>query len=87
MAMPSHLWINGLWERINDEIYDQHKKKYELAEKWGFERKVLNGDNNISLPNLAKIYKELNVSADYLLFGKSPKGREVLDQWTYITLN
>lgn len=70
MAMPSHLWVNGLWERINDEISNQHRKKYELAEQCGFDRKVLLGYNNISLPNLAKLCKELNVSADYLLFGK-----------------
>ncbi len=70
MAMPSHLWINGLWERINDEIWKQNKTKTGIADRCGFERKTLNGDCNISLPNLAKLCKELNVSADYLLFGK-----------------
>ena len=70
MAIPSHLRINGLWERINDEIWKQNRRKTEIAEKCGFERKVLNGDCNISLPNLAKLCKELTVSADYLLFGK-----------------
>ena len=70
MAMPSHLWINGLWDRINDEIYRQNKTKKDIAKKCGFERKVLCGYNNISLPIFAKLCKELNVSADYLLFGK-----------------
>lgn len=70
MAMPSHLWINGLWERINDEIWKQNKTKTGIAKRCGFERKVLNGDSNISLPNLAKLCEELNVSADYLLFGR-----------------
>lgn len=71
MAMPEHLWINGLWDRINDEIYTQNKLKKDIAEKWGFERKTLQGYNNPSLPILASLCKELNVSADYLLFGKS----------------
>ena len=70
MAMPSHLWINGLWERINDEIWKQNKTKTGIAKRCGFERKVLNGDSNISLPNLAKLCEELNVSADYLLFDR-----------------
>ena len=70
MAMPSHLWINGLWERINDEIWKQNKTKTGIAKRCGFERKVLNGDSNISLPNLAKLCDELNVSADYLLFDR-----------------
>ncbi len=70
MAMPSHLWIGGLWERINDEIWKQNKTKKGIAERCGFERKLLNGYYNISLPNLARLCKELNVSADYLLFGK-----------------
>lgn len=70
MARPEHLWINGLWDRINDEIYRQNKTKKDIAERCGFERKVLSGYFNISLPNLALLCKELNVSADYLLFGK-----------------
>ena len=41
-----------------------------IEEKCGFERRLLNGEHNISLPNLVKLCKELNVSADYLLFGK-----------------
>lgn len=70
MAMPSHLWINGLWDRINNEIYRQDKTKKDIAQKCGFDRRVLLGYDNISLPNLALLCRELNVSADYLLFGK-----------------
>lgn len=83
MAMPSHLWVNGLWERINDEIQKQNKTKTGIAEKCGVERKILNGDFNISLPNLAKLCKELNVSADYLLFGKSMNRLEELEHGHY----
>lgn len=70
MGMPSHLWINGVWERINDEIWKQNKTKKDIAEGCGFERRVLGGYNNLSLPILALLCKELNVSADYLIFGK-----------------
>lgn len=69
-GMPEHLWVNGLWDRINDEIYRQEKTKKDIAERCGFERKSLNGYNNPSLPIFALLCKELNVSADYLLFGK-----------------
>lgn len=34
----------------------------------------------MSLPNLAKLCKALNVSADYLLFGKSMNRLEELDR-------
>ena len=70
MAKPEHLWINGLWDRINDEIYRQDKTKKDVAEKCGFSRAVLFEYNNLSLPAFALLCKELNVSADYLLFGK-----------------
>ena len=70
MPMPSHLWINGLWDRINDEVNKQHKTKKGIAEKYGFTRESLNGYNNPSIPIFAILCKELNVSADYLLFGE-----------------
>lgn len=73
MAKPSHLWINGLWERINGEIYRQNKTKKEIAERCGFDRKILSGYNNLSIPYLALLCRELNVSADYLLFGKDKR--------------
>lgn len=70
MAMPSYLWINGLWERINDEIYRQNRTKKDIAERCGFGRRVMCGYYNLTLPNFALLCKELNVSADYLLFDK-----------------
>ena len=71
MSMPCYLRVRGLYERINDEIKKQNKTKIEIAKNCGFARGVIiNEDCNISLPNFAKLCKELNVSADYLLFGK-----------------
>lgn len=70
MAKPEHLWINGLWDRINDEIYRQEKTKEDIAERCGVYRKTLYGYNTPSIPVFALLCKELNVSADYLLFGK-----------------
>lgn len=70
MARPEHLWINGLWDRINDEIYRQNKTKKDVAKRCGFERRIMFGYNNLAIPNFALLCKELNVSADYLLFGK-----------------
>ncbi len=80
MSMPSYLWINGLWDRINSEIRRQNRTKKDIAERCGFDRKVLFGYSNISLPNLVKLCKKLNVSADYLLFGKGRNRREELDR-------
>ena len=70
MAMPSNLWIKGLWDRINDEIYRQNKIKKDIAEKCGFNRQDMFGYCNLTLPHFALLCKELNVSADYLLFDK-----------------
>ena len=52
------------------KFIDRTRLKKDIAERCGFERKVLFGYNNPSLPILAILCKELNVSADYLLFGK-----------------
>lgn len=70
MAQQSFLWINGLWERIDEEIYKQNRSKSEVAKKCRFDRKTLCGHKNISLPYFARLCSELHVSADYLLFGK-----------------
>lgn len=71
MSYPSYIWISGLWERINGEIRKQNRSKLDVATHCGFDRKTLYGNHNISLQNLAKLCKELNVSADYLLLGKN----------------
>lgn len=70
MAQQSFLWINGLWERIDEEIYKQNKSKAQIARECRFDRKTLYGHNNLSLPYFARLCAELHVSADYLLFGK-----------------
>lgn len=74
MVRTEHLLVSGLWERINQEIYDQNRLKKDIAASCGFNRKVLEGyddkSNNISLHYFMLLCKELNVSADYLLFGK-----------------
>lgn len=70
MPEPRFLMINGLWNRIDEEIYKQNKSKSQVARACRFDRKTLYGNNNISLPYFARLCAELNVSADYLLFGK-----------------
>ena len=74
MGRPEHLFVSSLWERINQVIYDQKREKKEIAACCGFHRHILEGYDdktvNLSLPYLMLLCKELNVSADYLLFGK-----------------
>lgn len=70
MAKQSFLWIDGFWDRIEEEIHRQNKSKAQIAKKCRFNRKTLYGYNNMSLPYFARLCAELNVSADYLLFGK-----------------
>lgn len=62
--------LDGFWDRLDEEVKKQNVSKMQLAEKCGFERKNLNGYYNPSLPIFALLCKDLNVSADYLLFGK-----------------
>lgn len=70
MARQDFLWIDGLWDRIDEEIYKQNKSKSQVAKNCKFDRKTLYGYSNLSLPYFARLCTELNVSADYLLFGK-----------------
>lgn len=73
MARKSYIWIDGLWDRIDEEIYKQHRTKSEVARQCGFDRRTLvhsMDKDNISLPYFARLCSELHVSADYLLFGK-----------------
>ncbi len=69
MSRPSNM-IYGFWDRLEEELYKQNKTKKEIASNCGFNRRVLDGDTNLSLPYVALICKELNISVDYLLFGK-----------------
>ena len=61
--------MDAFWDRVEKEIYLQKKSKKRVAEKCGFDRKTLIGRRNLSTSYLAKLCIELNVSADYLLFG------------------
>ena len=70
MAQQSFLLIDGLWERIEEEIHAQNKNKAQVAKNCRFDRKTLYGHTNLSLPYFARLCAELNVSADYLLFGR-----------------
>lgn len=73
MARQSYLFVEGFWERLDDEIYKQNRTKKDVAKQCGFDRKVLirTDHNNIYLPYFARLCSVLHVSADYLLFGKN----------------
>lgn len=61
--------MDEFWDRVEKEIYLQKKSKKKVAERCGFDRKVLIYKGNLSASYLARLCVELNVSADYLLFG------------------
>lgn len=61
--------LHDFWERVDAEIYSQGRNKKEVAAKCGFDRKNLIERRNLSTSFLAKLCIELNISADYLLFG------------------
>lgn len=70
--------LDGFWDRVDEEIHKQNKSKKLVAEKCRFERRTLNRpkQNNryIRIVYFARLCAELNVSADYLLFGKGKEG-------------
>lgn len=70
------LQLHDFWERVDAEIYAQGRNKKEVAEKCGFDRKNLIDRRNISTFFLALLCKELNVSADWLLFGNDLETEE-----------
>lgn len=61
--------LRGFWKRVDDEIYRQERTKINVAECCDFDRKVLSTYGNISIAFLARLCKELDISADWLLFG------------------
>lgn len=67
--MKLDLQLHDFWERVDAEIYSQGRSKKEVASKCGFDRKNLIERRNLSTLFLIKLCKELNISADYLLFG------------------
>lgn len=73
MGRQSYLFVEGFWERLDDEIHKQNRTKKDVAKQCGFDRKILIrtcGHDNICLPYFARLCSALQVSADYLLFGK-----------------
>ena len=70
MSKPEHIYIRGLWDRVEEAIGKENISKAELARRCGFDRKILHGQTNMYLPYFARMCAELHVSADYLLFGK-----------------
>ena len=61
--------IDDVWDRIDEEIRKQNLNKMEVAKRCEFDRKNLYGHRNMRILYFARLCKELNVSADYLLFG------------------
>lgn len=65
--------LDGFWDRLDEEIQKQNINKMQLAERCGFERKILynpkRSNRYIRLVYFARICSALGVSADYLLFG------------------
>lgn len=65
--------LDGFWDRLDEEIQKHGMSKTQLAERCGFNRRILSKPKNnsyIILPYFARLCSTLNVSADYLLFGE-----------------
>lgn len=62
-------YLASVWVRINSVIDEQGTNKKEIAEKCGFNRKSLYGYGNLTLTYFARLCEELNISADFFLFG------------------
>lgn len=66
--------LDGFWDRLEEEIQKQNINKTQLAERRGFERRMLYNPKRrsryIRLVYFARICATLRVSAYYLLFGK-----------------
>ena len=67
-AIDSEYLVN-VWGRINSVIAEQGTTKKAIAEKCGFDRKNLFYYGNLTLTYFARLCEELNVSADFFLFG------------------
>lgn len=68
--------VDDVWDRIDEEIRKQNLNKKELARRCEFDRKNLFGHRNMRILYFARLCKELNVSADYLLFGNDVEMEE-----------
>lgn len=71
-AIDSEYLVN-VWGRINSVIAEQGTNKKAVAERCGFDRKSLYHYGNLTLTYFARLCEELNVSADFFLFGLDKK--------------
>ena len=62
-------YLSDVWTRINGTIVEQGINKKDIAKRCGFDRKILSSYSNLNLIYFARICEELNVSADFFLFG------------------
>lgn len=75
-------FLSDVWMRIDSVFSEQKVAKYKIAEKCGFDRKILIARSNITLTYFARLCEELNVSADFFLFGLD-KAKVKTDKATY----
>lgn len=66
-------YLSSVWSRINSAISEQGTNKSEVARRCGFDRKTLSSYGNLNLTYFARLCEELNVSADFFLFGLDKK--------------
>lgn len=76
-------YLSDVWTRINSVFSEQKVSKKEIAKQCGFDRKTLIARRNISITYFARLCEELNVSADFFLFGVE-KDKEKTNAATYI---
>lgn len=76
-------YLSDVWTRINSVFAEQKVAKCKVAKKCGFDRKTLIARRNISITYFARLCEELNVSADFFLFGVE-KDKEKTNAATYI---
>ena len=82
-AMVDAEYLSDVWTRINSVFSEQKVAKKEIAKQCGFDRKTLIAQRNISITYFARLCEELNVSADFFLFGVE-KDKEKTNAATYI---
>ena len=82
-AMVDAEYLNDVWTRINSVFSEQKVSKKGIAKQCGFDRKILSVNTNICITYFARLCEELNVSADFFLFGLE-KEKEKTNVATYI---
>lgn len=82
-AMVDVEYLNDVWTRINSVFSEQKVSKKGIAKQCGFDRKILSANTNICITYFARLCEELNVSADFFLFGLE-KEKEKTNVATYI---